>query len=90
MSQEGEIFFFVVNGHNDLNLYDPNALIKLPEGAIVNDFKWHSDSQKILLACKNGYVYEIEKPAPDHVDNKETFLLEDWPIKAWKIKMMEF
>lgn len=65
VSKCGDIFFFVIDGHGDLNKYEPNSLVCLPEGAIVNDMKWNSASSKVLLCCDNGYVYEVEKPSPE-------------------------
>jgi len=89
-SRDGELFFFEVNGHNDLAQYDPLCQVRLPEGAQINDLKWDSQSSKVIIACENGYVYELERPTASNVDNKESYLVEDYPIKAWKIKMMEF
>jgi hypothetical protein len=56
----------------------------------VTDLKWDGTSSKILISCKNGYVYEMNKPNPLDVNNKETYLVENYPMKEWKIKMMEF
>ena len=52
--------------------------------------KWDNTSTKVLVCCANGYVYELEKPNPTTVDTKDTYLVEDYPMRAWKIKMMEF
>ena len=65
-------------------------MVKLPEGAIVNDLRWDSHSANVLVGCQNGIVYEIRRPRNNEIDNSETFLTEDIPIRIWKIKMMEF
>ncbi len=35
-------------------------------------------------------VYEIRRPKSNEIDNTETFLVDNIPIKSWQIKMMEF
>ena len=52
--------------------------------------KWSADSNRVLVCCKNGYVYEIEKPNLASVNTKDSYLIENYPIRAFKIKMMEF
>jgi hypothetical protein len=52
--------------------------------------KWSNDSNKIICCCQNGYVYEINKPNIAEVDTKDSYLIADYPLKAYKIKMMEF
>lgn len=89
-SAAGEIFFFDVNGHIDLSKCMPICLVQLPDSTEINDLKWSSDSNKILVCCSNGYVYEIEKPNLANVDTKDSYLIENYPMKAYKIKMMEF
>jgi len=42
------------------------------------------------VACENGYVYEIQRPDPTKVKCTDSYLIEDYPMRAWKIKMMEF
>ena len=39
-ARSGEIFFFETNGHQNLELYNPLCMMKLPEGSIINDLKW--------------------------------------------------
>ena len=31
-ARNGEIFFFETNGHNNLDLYEPICMMRLPEG----------------------------------------------------------
>ena len=52
--------------------------------------KWDAQSQKILICTAAGYVYEIEKPNPANIDVHETYLVDDYPMKKFKIRMMEF
>ena len=91
-ANNGEIFFFETNGHNDLERYEPLCQINLPEGSTINDLKWDTNSTKIIIACQTGYVYEISKPVKDKIDNTESFevQLNDHPHRVWKMKMMEF
>jgi WD40 repeat protein len=89
-SKTGEIFFFECNGHADLSLYSPLCMIQLPDKCSVTDLKWDATSTKILVSGDNGKVYEIQKPVPSQINNRETYLVENYPIKQWRIKMMEF
>ena len=91
-ARSGEIFFFETNGHADLSLYEPLCMLKLPEGSLINDLKWDANSAKVIIACESGYVYEINKPNKDRINNAESFEvpLERHPHRVWKMKMMEF
>jgi len=91
-SRNGEIFFFETNGHNDLELYKPLCMIRLPEKSQINDLKWDQNSAKIIVACQSGFVYEINKPNKDRINNTETYevQLSDTTHRVWKMKMMEF
>lgn len=90
-SHSGEVFFFNISGLDDIQKYDPLCLIKLPdETTTINDLRWDSGSANVLICCQNGRVYEIRRPTPSEVDNTETFLVDNIPIKEWRIKMMEF
>lgn len=74
-SKTGEIFFFEVNGHADLSLYNALCMIQLPDKCSVTDLKWDSTSSKILISADNGKVYEIQKPVPSQINNRETYLV---------------
>lgn len=89
-SSNGELFFFEVNGFSDLGKYEPLCLVQLPESPCVTDLKWDGTSSKILVSCASGWVYELPKPNPANIQNRETFLVEDYPMRSWKIRMMEF
>lgn len=56
----------------------------------MNDMRWDSKSENLLLGCQDGHVYEIRRPKTSEIDNSETFLTDSIPIRSWKIKMMEF
>lgn len=89
-SVNGEIFFFDVNGHADLALYQPLCMIQLPDKCQVTDLKWDSSSTKIIISGDNGKVYELQKPLASQINNKETYLIENYDIKVYTIKMCEF
>jgi hypothetical protein len=101
-SEAGELFFFEVNGFSDLSLYNPICLVRLPQkGGVggdadkigpqrITDLKWDNTSSKIIVTTQQGYVYEINKPNPLDVDNKESYEMENYPMKEWRITMMEF
>lgn len=89
-SEDGEIFFFETNGHADLSLYQELCMIKLPEKCTITDLKWDSQSTKILVSTDKGRVYEYKKPVANEINNKETYLVEDYPYRMWQMKMMEF
>ena len=90
VSVDGEIFFFNISGTEYLQKYEPLCLVKLPiEKGTVTDLQWDSNSERILVSATNGQVYEVRRPRDVEVDNTETFLVENIPIKIWQIKMME-
>jgi len=89
-SRNGEIFFFDINGHLELGKYTPICLLNLDTCIKINDIKWNSASNKILVACESGYVYEIERPDPTKLDTNDSYLIKDYPMRTWKMKMMEF
>lgn len=63
-SSDGEIFFFIIAGHDHLQKYEPLCMVLLPaeEPTTINEVRWDSDSSKLLVGCSNGYVYEISRP----------------------------
>jgi len=91
-ARNGEIFFFETNGHADLSLYEPVCMMHLPQGSLINDLKWDGNSQKVIIACETGFVYEISKPLKEKIDNTESFevQLDSHPHRVWKMKMCEF
>ena len=89
-SAEGDIFFFDMDGHKDTQMYDPLCTLKLPDNAIINDFKWCPDDKHLLFACKNGNVYKLRRPETKEIDNSDSYLWENPEIKTWTIRLMDF
>jgi len=89
-SRDGEIFFFDTNGHLELGKFIPICLIHLKECKKINDLRWNSESTKILISTESGFVYEIERPDASKLDTNDSYLIENYPMRTWKIKMMEF
>lgn len=89
-SASGEIFFFEVNGHADLALYNPLCMIQIPDSCKVTDLKWDNASSKIIVSGNNGKIYEFQKPVASQINNRETYLVENYPCRVFTIKMMEF
>ena len=89
-SRNGEIFFFDINGHLELGKCTPICLLHLENCGRINDLKWDTSSKHILVACESGYVYEIERPDPAKLDTSDSYLIENYPMRTWKMKMMEF
>lgn len=84
--KDGTMFFFET-AHDKYDWLDPICMIQLE--AEINDFTWHNNSNKILVACKNGRVYEVDRPDKTKLDVKESYLVE-LNYRYWQIKMMEF
>ncbi len=89
-SKSGEIFFFDVNGHLELGKCVPICLLILKNCKRINDIKWDTTSSRIIVACENGYIYEIERPDPMSLDTSDSYHIVDYPMRTWKMKMMEF
>lgn len=89
-SRNGEIFFFEINGHLDLSKCNPVCLLEIKDCIKINDLKWDTTSQRIIIATESGYVYEIDKPDPSKLNTNDSYLIEDYPMRSWKMKMMEF
>jgi len=89
-SINGEVFFFEVSGQADLHKFEPVCMVQIPDKVSVTDLKWDNTSTKVLISADNGRVYEIARPNPASINNKETYLQEDYPIRSWQMKMMEF
>ena len=89
-ASNGEIFFFEINGHLDLGKCQPICMLKLSDCKRINDLRWNAESTKILVATESGHVYEIERPDPAKVDTHDSYLIENYPMRRWQMKMMEF
>jgi WD40 repeat protein len=89
-SVTGDVFFFEIDGQNDLQKYNPLCTIQLPNNSGVVDFNWMPDDQSVIFGCMTGYVYEVFRPNPSEIFNGDSYLLENPKIKTWRIKIMEF
>lgn len=89
-SDKGDVFFFECDGLSDLQRYDPLCTVKLPDNAGCTDFKWNPDDNSVIFGTTTGYVYQIRRPKPSEIKNKDSYLWENADIKKWRIKMMEF
>jgi cilia- and flagella-associated protein 44 len=86
VGKDGSIFFFGLD-HEGFDKLDPVCMYQ--SESEINDCTWDINGKKFLIACKNGIVYEIDKPDQKKVDVKESFLVE-LKSRSWQIKMMEF
>jgi hypothetical protein len=39
----------------------------------VNDFKWNDADTYVLIGCTNGYVYQVNRPNPEKIDNSDSY-----------------
>lgn len=70
-------------------MYRPICTFGLPDTG-VNDMKWNADDNSIIIGCKNGMVYQINRPKPDEIDSSDSYLWENIKMKSWTIKIMDF
>jgi WD40 repeat protein len=61
-SKKGDIFFFDIDGTDNIQKFEPLCTVKLPDDAGINDFKFNDDDKCITFGCNTGFVYEIERP----------------------------
>ena len=59
VSEVGDIFFLEVDAAN-LHNYEPFCLFETKYQ--INSIVWNKFDEKILLACKDGCIYEIKVP----------------------------
>ena len=88
-SVNGDIFFFECDGSKNLQLYEPLCTLHLADTKI-NDAFWTDDDKAVILACDNGYIYQVRRPSKDEIDNSETYYWHNAEVKEWCIKIMEF
>jgi hypothetical protein len=88
-SIKGDIFFFVCDGGQDLQKYEPLCTYKLANTKICDAF-WNSDDKSIVFSCENGFVYQIRRPDPAEINNQETYYWDNADVKEWCIKIMDF
>jgi WD40 repeat protein len=80
-SSSGNIFFFELDPNSDIQKFEPLCTLKLPDEAMILDFKWDPDDQSLLFGCSNGRVYEVARPNPKKIDNSDTYYWDDAEIK---------
>jgi WD40 repeat protein len=90
VTSNGEIFFFEISSMSDAQRFEPLCMVQLPDKTQVNDVIWDKASEKLLLACDNGILYEYKRPRASEVDNSVSYLVDNLVFRTWKIKMMEF
>ena len=73
VGKDGSIFFFETT-HDKYDWLDPICMWKIESE--INDCTWDSNSKKFMVWCKNGRVYEINKPNKNEVNVKESFMVE--------------
>lgn len=84
VDKEGDIFFTALG--SDLQNVKPYCLFET--GFKINDICWDRDSKKILLACKDGKLHEINVPRIEECDTSETYL-RPFQARSHLVKMME-
>jgi len=89
-SLTGDIFFYVMDGHKDTQLYEPLCTLKLPNNSGINDFSWNPDDKSVLFGCNNGSVFQVDRPDPTEIDNSDSYYWDQARVKEWVIKIMEF
>ena len=72
--------------HNNLHRLEPFCLYET--GLLINSICWNKSDDKILLACKDGCIYEIKVLRKDLCDYSQTYL-KSHSITKYTIKMME-
>jgi len=77
---------------SDAQRFEPLCFVQLQieEGVKVNDCLWDKGSDKFLLACSNGFMYEYRRPKSSDIDNTVSFKVESLVHRSWRIKMMDF
>lgn len=60
VSEVGDIFFLEVDQSHNLHSYEPFCLFETKYK--INSVVWNKFDDKILLACKDGCIYEIKVP----------------------------
>ena len=88
-SATGDVFFYEMDGHKDVQLFEPLCTVKLPDDAHCTCFEWNPDDKSVMFGCRNGRVYQIRRPTRDEIDNSDSYYWNDAPIRTWTIKIME-
>lgn len=81
----GSLFFLGLDSAS-LSKITPFCLYET--GFKINDLSWDRSGEKILLACQDGKLHEIESPKEKDCDYTETYL-KKFKSRTFLIKMME-
>ena len=81
----GSLFFLALDSFN-LGKITPYCLFET--GFKINDLTWDRTGDKLLLACQDGKLHEIETPKEKDCDYSESYL-HKFKSRSFTIKMME-
>ncbi|CAD8122108.1 unnamed protein product [Paramecium sonneborni] len=83
LSNKGEIFFLK---YSDSNIQDIQAYCLWETKLSINDFCFDKTGAKVMMACKDGYLYQAL--VPGDVDNSENYL-QEFNATKYLVRMME-
>ncbi|CAE8657611.1 unnamed protein product [Polarella glacialis] len=69
LAEDNTIFFFQVHTLSEHAI--PVGYVQVP--CKVNRFTWQPNTGNMLLSLEDGSLVELLKPAPEYIDNSETF-----------------
>ena len=81
----GSLFFLSLDSAH-LGKITPYCLLET--GWKVNDLQWDRTGEKVLLACQDGRLHEVDVPSERDCDYTETYLRE-FTSRSYTIKMLE-
>lgn len=81
----GSLFFLALDNVN-LAKITPYCLFET--GFKINDLCWDRTGEKVLLACQDGRLHEIDAPREKDCDYSETYL-HKFKSRTFVMKMME-
>lgn len=81
----GSLFFISLESPS-LSKIVPYCLFET--GFKINDLSWDRNGEKLLLACNDGRLHEVNIPKEKDCDNSETYL-KSFESRSFTIKMME-
>mmetsp|Transcript_13054 Transcript_13054/g.24383 ORF Transcript_13054/g.24383 Transcript_13054/m.24383 type:complete len:1620 (+) Transcript_13054:1554-6413(+) len=84
-AQDGSVFFFTVKEDSTL---EPLCITPKAD-SIIRDLKWHSESNRVILALQEGAVMEIFYPDPSQLDTNASYE-HACATRTWRLRMMEF
>ena len=81
----GSLFFLALDSAH-LGKITPYCLLET--GWKVNDLQWNRTGHKVLLACQDGRMHEVDVPSERDCDYTETYLRQ-FTSRSYTIKMLE-